>query len=70
MEEDGIFPSTLQKAAEVGILGAGYPEEYGGSGGDRLYSLIVAEEMLWGGSTQAVVGLQSSNRLTESLDFR
>ena len=60
MEEDGIFPRALyRKAAEVGILGAGYPEEYGGSGGDRLYSLIAAEEMLWGGSTGVVVGLQS-----------
>ena len=60
-EEAGIFPRALyKKAAQVGILGAGYPEEYGGSGGDRLFSLTAAEELLWGGSTGVVVGLQSS----------
>ena len=59
-EEAGEFPRELYaKAAEVGILGAGYPEAYGGSGGDRLFPLIAAEEMLWSGSTGVVVGLQS-----------
>ncbi len=59
-EEAGLFPRELyKKAAQVGILGAGYPEAYGGSGGDRLFSLIAAEELLWGGSTGVVVGLQS-----------
>ena len=59
-EEAGIFPRELyKKAADVGILGAGYPEEYGGSGGDTLFSLVAAEEMLWAGSTGVVVGLQS-----------
>ncbi len=59
-EEAGIFPRELyKKAAAVGILGAGYPEEYGGSGGDNLFSLVAAEEMLWAGSTGVVVGLQS-----------
>ena len=55
-----MFPRELyRKAAAVGILGAGYPEAYGGSGGDKLFSLIAAEEMLWAGSTGIVVGLQS-----------
>lgn len=59
-EELGEFPRELYaKAAEVGILGAGYPEAYGGAGGDKRFSLIAAEEMLWGGSTGIVVGLQS-----------
>ena len=43
-EEAGEFPRELYaKAAEVGILGAGYPEAYGGSGGDRLFPLIAAK---------------------------
>ena len=59
-EEAEIFPRELyKKAADVGILGAGYPEEYGGSGGDQLFSLVAAEEVLWAGSTGVVVGLQS-----------
>lgn len=69
-EEAGIFPRALYaKAADVGILGAGYPEEYGGSGGDSLFSLIAAEEMLWGGSTGVVVGLQSLGIALPSILF-
>jgi len=59
-EEAEIFPRELyQKAAEVGILGAGIPEEYGGCGGGEMFPLITAEALLHGGSTGVVVGLQS-----------
>ncbi len=37
-EERGEFPRELySKAARAGILGAGFPEALGGSGGDALY---------------------------------
>ena len=59
-EEAGGFPRDLYRTAgRLGILGAGYPEAYGGAGGDSYLSLIAAEELLWGGSTGVVVGLQS-----------
>ncbi len=36
-EEKGGFPRDLYlKAANAGILGIGYPEEYGGSGGGSV----------------------------------
>ena len=45
-DEAETFPRELySKAADVGILGVGYPEEYGGTPADIFYHLIVSEEM-------------------------
>ena len=47
-DEDGHIPDELwPKAAAVGILGLGYPEEFGGvsEGIDLWYSIILNEEM-------------------------
>ncbi len=59
-EEAHEFPRELYKqAAEVGILGASFPEEYGGGGGDVLHSVITIETLLTGGSSGVVAGLGS-----------
>ena len=59
-EEAGEFPRTLyEKAADVGILGAGYPEEYGGTQGDIFFQIAVTEELMRGGSGGVVAGLGS-----------
>jgi citronellyl-CoA dehydrogenase len=40
------FPSELfKKAGEVGIFGAHYPEQHGGSGGDYWFSVAKAQEL-------------------------
>ncbi|MGD0275073.1 MAG: acyl-CoA dehydrogenase family protein [Syntrophales bacterium] len=45
-EEAGIVPkSAWKKMGEQGFLCTAVPEEYGGVGGDFLYSVIVCEEM-------------------------
>ncbi|KAB7742360.1 acyl-CoA dehydrogenase [Parvibaculum sedimenti] len=46
-EEAGEFPRELyKKAAEIGLLGLGYPEEYGGTPvDDPMYSIVTAEEL-------------------------
>jgi citronellyl-CoA dehydrogenase len=45
------FPNhVFKKAGELGILGAHYKEEHGGSGGDYWYSVAKAEELPRGGS--------------------
>jgi len=47
-DEDGYIPDELwPKSAAVGILGLGYPEEFGGisEGIDGWYSIILNEEM-------------------------
>ncbi len=46
-EEAGIVPRRIwKKMGEQGFLCTDVPEEYGGSGGDFLYSVIVCEELV------------------------
>ncbi len=46
VDEDGIFPAkAVKKAAEIGLMGTGYPEAVGGSGGGALEQVIVFEEL-------------------------
>lgn len=59
-EEAGEFPRELYaKAAEAGILGVAFPEEYGGGGGDVLHAMISVETSLECGSSGLVAGLGS-----------
>lgn len=60
-EEANEFPKELyRRAAEVGLLGAGYPEEVGGAGGDFGHALVAGEEMVLAGkSVGTCVGLGS-----------
>ncbi len=45
-EEAGRTPREIWlRAGEMGLLGTGIPEEYGGSGGDFLWDAIVIEEL-------------------------
>jgi acyl-CoA dehydrogenase len=46
-EEAGEFPRELyKKAGAIGLLGMGYPEEYGGTPvDDHMYSMVTSEEM-------------------------
>jgi acyl-CoA dehydrogenase len=57
-EEDNLFDAALYPlAGQAGILGAAYPEEIGGMGGDIFHGLIVVEELIRGGSVGTAVGL-------------
>jgi acyl-CoA dehydrogenase len=58
-DEAGTFPRSLYaKAAALGLLGMGYPEEYGGTPADTMFSIIAAEELARAGSggVQASLG--------------
>ncbi|MDE0702188.1 MAG: acyl-CoA dehydrogenase family protein [Rhodospirillaceae bacterium] len=45
-EEAGYTPRDIWlRAGEMGLLGTGIPEEYGGAGGDFLWDAIVIEEL-------------------------
>ncbi|MET0591462.1 MAG: acyl-CoA dehydrogenase family protein [Polyangiaceae bacterium] len=58
-DEAEEFPEALYRtAAEAGITGIGYPEAYGGAGGDFSHLIVAADEMVASGhSVGAVVGL-------------
>ncbi|MCJ0894531.1 acyl-CoA dehydrogenase family protein [Rhodococcus sp. ARC_M12] len=51
-EADGEIPRELhKKAAALGLLGAGFPEEVGGSGGDLADAVVICEEMHQAGAS-------------------
>jgi acyl-CoA dehydrogenase len=58
-ERDGELPRDLHKqAAALGLLGVGYPEEVGGSGGELSDVIVVTESVLAaGGSGGVIAGL-------------
>ncbi len=59
-EEAGEFPCELyRKAADVDILGIGYPEEVGGIPGDIFFKVAASEELMRSGSGGLVAGLGS-----------
>ncbi|KZE98118.1 acyl-CoA dehydrogenase [Rhodococcus sp. EPR-157] len=51
-EYDGEIPRELhKKAAALGLLGAGFPEEVGGDGGDLADAVVICEEMHQAGAS-------------------
>jgi len=57
-EEEKLFPnSVFKRAGELGILGAHYPEDVGGSGGDFWMSVVKSEELACCGSAGVTMGL-------------
>ncbi len=60
-DEAGTFPRELyRRAADVGLLGLGFPEEYGGIGGtDAFHRLVASVELAQAGSGGLVASLMS-----------
>ncbi|MEW6138314.1 MAG: acyl-CoA dehydrogenase family protein [Thermodesulfobacteriota bacterium] len=59
-EEAGEFSRDLyRKAADVGLLGIGYPEELGGAEGDIFHEVVLTEELVRSGSGGVAAGLMS-----------
>jgi acyl-CoA dehydrogenase len=60
-DEAGAFPRTLyERAAAVGLLGLGFPEEYGGTPGvDAFHRLLASLELALCGSGGVVASLMS-----------
>jgi citronellyl-CoA dehydrogenase len=52
------FPNEVfKRAGDLGILGAHYPEEHGGAGGDFWFSVAKSEELVRGGMAGVTMGL-------------
>lgn len=54
--EDGLMPSLLEKAGELGLLGMSVPEEFGGMGVDFKTSLLATERLGKGHSFSVAYG--------------
>ncbi|MFC4146755.1 acyl-CoA dehydrogenase family protein [Micromonospora mangrovi] len=55
-ERAGEVPRSLHEtAAKIGLLGVGFPESVGGSGGDLLDSIVVTEEIIRSGGSSGLV---------------
>jgi len=52
-QKEGLMPSLLDKAGELGLLGAAFPEKYGGLGEDFVTATLI-NEALGGGHSFAV----------------
>src|SRR5579863_3213599 len=45
LHKPGLLPQLLKNAGEIGLLGGGVPEEYGGTGLDKVSSVQLAENL-------------------------
>jgi acyl-CoA dehydrogenase len=55
-ERAGEVPRSLHAAAaKVGLLGVGFPERVGGSGGNLLDSIVVTEEIIRSGGSSGLI---------------
>jgi alkylation response protein AidB-like acyl-CoA dehydrogenase len=57
--KEGLMAGLLKKAGEIGLLGVGVPEEYGGSGLDRISSTVLSEKISSYGSFSVSAGAHS-----------
>ncbi len=55
-QEDGIMPSLIEKAGELGLLGVSVPEEYGGLGMSFNTSMLIADKIGSTGSFSTAYG--------------
>jgi acyl-CoA dehydrogenase len=61
-EEAGEFPIEIyKKAGDMGLLGIGFPEEYGGTPGDVFFGIAASEELMRSTSGGFVAGIGSLN---------
>ena len=58
-EAEGFPRELYKKAAAVGLLGAGFPEEYGGTPADLFYAIIASQELARCGAGGVVASLMS-----------
>ncbi|MGE0733263.1 MAG: acyl-CoA dehydrogenase family protein [Alphaproteobacteria bacterium] len=59
-DEAGEFPREIyRKAADIGALALGYPEEYGGVPADLFYQIVLAEELARSGAGGLLASLLS-----------
>src|ERR1700745_4529125 len=59
-DEAGEFPGALSgKAADIGLLGLGFPEEFGGSPTDQFMKIVASQELARAGGGGISASLMS-----------
>ena len=58
-QQEGLMPSLLDKAGGLGLLGAAFPEQYGGLGEDFVTSTLINEHL--GGGHSFAVAMAAHN---------
>jgi acyl-CoA dehydrogenase len=58
-EAEGFPRELYKKASATGLLGMGYPEEYGGTPSDLFFSIISSQELARAGSGGLIASLKS-----------
>ncbi|HAR29312.1 MAG TPA: acyl-CoA dehydrogenase, partial [Bradyrhizobium sp.] len=59
-DEEGEFPRELYaKASEIGLLGLGFPEEYGGTAADQFMKIVASQELARAGAGGVSASLMS-----------
>src|SRR5260370_19766472 len=49
-KKPGLMPQLVKKGGEVGLMGGGVPEEYGGAGLDKISTTVLTEKLsIYGG---------------------
>jgi alkylation response protein AidB-like acyl-CoA dehydrogenase len=57
MQEEGLLPSLMEEAGELGLIGSSVPEEYGGLGLDFKTTMLITEAI--GGAHSFSVGFSA-----------
>jgi acyl-CoA dehydrogenase len=61
-DEAGEFPRVLyEKAAAIGLLGLGFPEQYGGTEADRFMWIVAVQELARAGAGGVSASLKSNS---------
>src|ERR1051326_8354643 len=61
-DEAGEFPRELyRKASAVGLLGLGFPEEFGGTPADQFMKIVASQELARAGAGGVNASLMSHN---------
>src|SRR5256884_5041049 len=49
-KKPGLMPQLVKKGGEVGLMGGGVPEEFGGAGLDKIATTVLTEKLsIYGG---------------------
>src|SRR5260370_22722666 len=61
-KKPGLMPELVKKGGEVGLMGGGVPEEFGGAGLDKISTTVLTEQLSIYGGFALTHRAQAGNR--------